>query len=192
MAGSANFTVVLDACVFYPANVRDLLIRCALHGLFHAKWSNMIHDEWIKNLRLNRPDIDENKLRATQHLMNQHILDAQVHDFEYLIDALNLPDPNDRHVLAAAIVGQADAIVTFNTKDFPHQNLAAHAIEVVHPDDFLLSLYDLYPIKILTIVQTIRSRLNNPTISADELLAKYEQVGLTGFAKVLQEAVGLI
>lgn len=98
-----NFTVVYDASVLYPAPLRDLLIWVAIKGLVRAKWTDQIQEEWLRNLLEQRPDLDERRLRRTQQLMNRALPDAHVSGYEDLISALELPDPDDRHVLAAAI-----------------------------------------------------------------------------------------
>ena len=119
---TSKFTVIYDACVLYPNYLRDILIQLAIADLFRAKWTNLIHDEWIRNLIENRPDLPKEKLNQVKDLMNSQVRDSLVTDFEQLIPSLALPDPNDRHILAAAIVAEADVIVTFNLKDFPDLN----------------------------------------------------------------------
>lgn len=99
---SSHFTVVYDACVLYPAPLRDLLLRLALTDLFRARWSDMIHDEWTRNLLAQRPDL-EAKLERTRTLMNAHVRDCLVTGFDHLIPSIELPDPDDRHVAATAI-----------------------------------------------------------------------------------------
>ena len=89
--------------MLYPAPVRDLLIHLALTDLFRGRWTNAIHDEWIRSVLKNRPDLTCAQLERTRDLMNAHVRDALVRDFEDLIPALSLPAPDDRHVLAAAI-----------------------------------------------------------------------------------------
>lgn len=97
---SSNFTVVYDACVLYPAPLRDLLMRLALTDRFRARWSNTIHDEWIRNLLKQRPELDPAALEKTRALMNSSVRDSLVEGFEHLIPAIELPDPDDRHVVA--------------------------------------------------------------------------------------------
>ena len=121
---SSHFTVVYDACVLYPAPLRDLLMHLALSDLYRARWSDMIHDEWTRNVLAIRPDLTQDQLKRTRQLMNTHVRDSLVSGFEYLIPSINLPDPDDRHVAAAAIHSGASLIVTFNLKDFP-----AHALK---------------------------------------------------------------
>lgn len=94
--------VLFDACVLYPAPLRDLLMHLSLSGLFRARWTNEIHEEWINNLLEQRPDLNRIQLERTRALMNTHILDALVENYETLTPKLSLPDPHDRHVLAAA------------------------------------------------------------------------------------------
>jgi predicted nucleic acid-binding protein len=115
-------------------------MQLALTDLFRARWSEEIHHEWMRNVLINRPDLSEEQLNRTKNLMNTHVRDAIVTNYEQLIPSLNLPDPNDRHVLAAAIRCQADVILTFNLKDFPKKTLALSDIEPQHPDEFILYL----------------------------------------------------
>lgn len=117
----ARFTAFYDANVLYPAELRNLLMHLALTGLFRAKWSADVHEEWISALLEKRPDLTRDNLERTRALMDLHAVDALVTGDEDLIPGLRLPDPNDRHVLAAAIRGQADVIVTMNLRDFPAQ-----------------------------------------------------------------------
>ena len=120
---SSNFTVIYDACVLYPAPLRDLLMRLALTDLYRARWTDMIHDEWIRNVLLQRPDLKREDLERTRSLMNANVRDSLVTGFAHLIPAIELPDADDRHVVAAAIHAGANLIVTFNLKDFPAEAL---------------------------------------------------------------------
>jgi hypothetical protein len=135
---ASSFTVILDACVLYPAPLRDLLMELAAGGLFRAKWTDEIHDEWTRNVLKDRPDLTPHQLARTRQLMDGAIMDPKVTGYERLIPSIALPDPHDRHVVAAAIRCSADAIVTFNLKDFPKDLLSEFDIEVQHPDEFIL------------------------------------------------------
>ncbi|MBA5636675.1 PIN domain-containing protein [Duganella sp. LX20W] len=192
MAGYFRYTAVLDACVLYPAPLRDLLISLAEEGLFRARWTKRIQDEWIRNLIAKRKDIAPEAVAKTAALMADAIEDAIIENADHLIDSLVLPDPDDRHVLAAAIVGHADAIITFNLKDFPESSIVVHGIEVLHPDDFLVAQYDLDSIKFLSVVKGLRARLRNPKKSPEELIATFEQQGIPQTCKLLREAIELI
>jgi predicted nucleic acid-binding protein len=166
----ANFTAVYDACVLYPAPLRDLLMELALTDLFRARWSDAIHQEWIRNVLKNRPDLAESQLLRTKAFMDANVRDALVTGFESLIPSLELPDESDRHVLAAAIRCGADVIVTFNLKDFPSEYLSSFGVEAQHPDEFMLYLVDLYPIQFCRAVEKVRQRLRNPPIDCERYL----------------------
>lgn len=101
------FVVLYDANVLYPSTLRDLLIRIAQAGLVQAKWTDEILDEVFDNLTANRPDLDPQKLARTRDLMNSAVRDCMVTGYEPLIEAIDLPDPDDRHVLDAAIKARA-------------------------------------------------------------------------------------
>lgn len=191
MAGSARYTAVLDANTLYPAPLRDLLLSLAVEGLYHARWTTEIHEEWCRNLVRKRPEI-EPRLGELVELMNRSVSDCLVQNYEGLIAGLVLPDPDDRHVLAAAIAGHADAIVTFNLKDFPADALEPHQIEAVHPDDFMLNQLELRPFEALAAIKKMRSRLTRPPQSAAELIATLERSGLPASAAHLRRAEALI
>lgn len=123
------FTVVYDANVLYPNTLRDLLLRIAQSGTVQAKWTNAILDEMTAALRRNRPDIPAEKTERLRELMNKAVRDCLVSGYEPLIEGLKLPDPDDRHVLAAAIQAGAQVIVTRNLKDFPAAGLEPWNIE---------------------------------------------------------------
>jgi len=108
----SRYTALLDANVLYPAPMRDLLLQLAVTDLFKARWSADIHREWIEALLREQPHRDRASLERTRDLMDRHTRDALVLGYEALIPTLTLPDPGDRHVLAAAITGRCDVIVT--------------------------------------------------------------------------------
>src|SRR4051812_24356614 len=109
---------VYDACVLYPFHLRNILLQCAVDGLVEARWTDEIHSEWIRNLTANSPLTIE-RLEATRDIMKSVLPEADVANYRDLISKLQLPDPDDRHVLAAAIAGKASIIVTWNLKHFP-------------------------------------------------------------------------
>ena len=126
---------LFDACVLFPPSLRDFLVWLAISGACRARWSGTIHDEWIRNVLVHRPTVLKDSLDRCRELMDESVPDSLVMGFEALVAGLALPDPDDRHVLAAAIHGRADCIVTFNLKDFPKSSLSPYRIEAVHPDD---------------------------------------------------------
>lgn len=182
----AALTALYDANVLYPAELRNLLMHLALIGLFQAKWSAHIHEEWISNLLKNRPDLTRAQLDRTRMLMDKHAVDALVTNYEDLIPGLHLPDPNDAHVLAAAIHGRVDVIVTMNLRDFPASIIGAFGIEVQHPDEFVLHLLDLAPAAVTVAAQNHRHSLRNPPKSVDEYLEALQRQGLPQTAAVLR------
>lgn len=187
----AKFSVIYDACVLYPAPVRDLLMQLALTDLFKARWTDQIHEEWI-NALLRRDQYDRSILERTRDLMDASVRDAKVTGYEDLIEALNLPDPNDRHVLAAAIKAGANAIVTFNLKDFPSYVLSKYGIEAIHPDEFVYSQIDLAPAVACAAIKRQRESLKNPPKAKDEFLAILQKQQLPQTVSALRAYIELI
>ena len=183
----SNFTVIYDACVLYPAPLRDLLMRLALTDLYRARWTDMIHDEWTRNVLKQRPDLKVEDLERTRSLMNAHVRDCLVTGFEHLIPSVELPDADDRHVLAAAIHGGASLIVTFNLKDFPPDQLKSYSLTAQHPDDFIVDLLDLQPAGVLSAAASHRLSLKNPPKTADEYLDTLLAQGLTQSVAVMRQ-----
>ena len=155
----SGFIVLFDACILYSAPVRDLVIELAIADLYRAKWTNKIHDEWIYNLGVNRPDLISNKLDKLRQIINESVPDSLVEGYESIAETLTLPDPGDRHVLAAAVKAQAQIIVTYNLKDFPSDSLTPFGIEAQHPDDFFLNQCDLRQNVFLSVIKKIRLSL---------------------------------
>ena len=180
-SGSATemaLVVVYDACVLFPAPVRDLLIRLGQTGVVRARWSNRILDEVFRNILRVRPELNESSLVRTRDLMNAAIADVVVEGFESIESSLSLPDENDRHVLAAAIRSGAQVIVTFNLRDFPSSALSAWGIEAVDPDAFVFDLIDLAPGAVTHAVREQARALKNPPRTAMELLDTLAVSGL--------------
>jgi predicted nucleic acid-binding protein len=184
---SSHLTVVYDACVLYPAPLRDLLLRLALKDRFRARWSNAIHDEWIHNLLKQRPELDRTTLEKTRALMDSNVRDSLVEDFEHLVPTIELPDLGDRHVVAAAIHSSADIIVTFNLKDFPTSALDRYNLGTQHPDDFIVDLFDLHPTSVLQALAEQRASLKKPPKTADEFLDILFRQGLTQTVSILKD-----
>lgn len=191
MAGSARYTAILDANVLYPQLVRDTLLSLAVERLYHARWTTTIHAEWMRHLAQDRPEIAA-KLPQLAERMNASVPDSLVTNYERLITSIDLPDPDDRHVVAAAIAGHADAIVTFNTKDFPADVLQPYGFEVQHPDEFVMNQLQLQKIPALSAIKKMRARWTNPARPAQELIEAFERRGLPMTADLLREAVTLI
>lgn len=139
-----------------------------------------------------RPDLEECDLQTTAEYMSKAVLDCKVENYEDLMDGLALPDVNDRHVLAAAIRCGADAIITFNLKDFPSKILAAYDIEVLHPDDFLFFQFELSNADLITSVQRIRARLKNPPIDVADYLSRLQSQGLPKTVSALKPFANIL
>lgn len=182
-------TVVYDACVLYPAPLRDLLMHLAVTDLYRAKWTDVIHDEWTRNVLKDRPDLKAEQLQRTRDLMNAHVLDSLVAGFEPLISDITLPDPDDRHVLAAAIHCGADVIVTFNLKDFPDGVLQPYGVRAQHPDEFLADQLQVDSSVFCAAVNRHRISLKNPPKEVEEYFKTLEAQGLADtVARLLQFA----
>lgn len=188
----SRFTVIYDACVLYPAPLRSFLMYLAVTDLYHARWTNEIHEEWMRSVVKDHPDISRDQVERIRDLMNLHVRDSLVTGYESLSDGLTLPDPDDRHVLAAAIHCGADTIVTFNLKDFPQEALKPHGIEAQHPDDFLNCQLDLAPHVVCAAAKKHRSSLKNPPMNVPEYLASLERQGLPQTVSILREFSELI
>jgi len=166
----ATFTAVYDACVLYPAPLRDLLMRLALTDLFRARWTKHIHEEWMRSVLRDRPDLKREQLERTRDLMDENVRDCVVTGYEPLMAGLTLPDSDDRHVLAAAIRAGASVIVTYNTSDFPEARLKSFGVEAQHPDVFITHLLDLAPGAVVAAAREQRAALRNPPVTVEKFL----------------------
>lgn len=167
--------VILDACVLFPAPLRDFLMHLALLDVFQARWTEQIHTEWIRNVLEIRPDLTEKQLNRTKDLMNLHVRDCLVENYEHLIENLSLPDEDDRHILAAAIKVKAEIILTFNLRDFPKQILEDFNLTAVAPDDFLLELFDSNSENFNKAFERQLESLKNPPKTVEELFQILEK-----------------
>lgn len=168
------------------------MIRLAQTRRFRARWTKHIQREWLTALQRHRPELDDAKLQRTMTLINQAVPDCLVTGYEHLIEQLSLPDPNDRHVLAAAIRSGAQTIVTTNLKDFPKAVLADFEIVPRHPDAFILDLADLDPAIVTTAAKLQRAALRNPPLSAETFVDTLQRQGLPGVASFLRSRIELI
>lgn len=176
------YVVVLDACVLFPNVLRDTLLSLAELELFQPLWSEEILDEVRRNVIAKR-NVDPAAIDRTLTLMNSSFDGALVEVRKPLIEELELPDLDDRHVVAAAISGGGQAIVTFNLTDFPKGQLQPHHIEAVHPDAFLLDQLDLAPTRVFAALIKQARRFRNPPMDLSGLLARLERCGVPGFVE---------
>ena len=181
------YTVVVDANVLYDAAARDLLIRFSMRGLVRVRWTEQILDECFHALRTSRADLHEDRLIRMRKLMCEAVPDCIITGHEPLVEAIQLPDIDDRHVVAAAVKSDAQAIVTFNTKDFPNESIARYHVEVIHPDDFFVNQIDLDPVAAIDLIRELAEDLKAPPRTPLEIVAGLEARGLAVTASRLRE-----
>ena len=164
----AVFPVLLDSCVLYPYELRDLLLEAAHNHLYRVHWSARILEDTVRNLLADGRTTQQQAARFSAE-MERVFPEALVEPPPGLADHLGC-DPGDRHVLAAAIAAKAEAIVTLNLRHFPTEVLAPLGIEAVTPDQFLCNLLDLDSGSIHGCLQAMAARQRNPTRNVQALL----------------------
>lgn len=157
-------------------------MRLAVSGLVRAHWSNQIHEEWMLNVVGNYSDISREDVEYTRSQMDRALPDAQVTGHKHLIEDLSLPDPDDNHVLAAAIHAETDYIITFNLEDnledFPDAKLRTHGVKAIHPDVLMSMLMSSSKEKLLKVVKRHRTSLRKPPLDREEYLEVLKATGL--------------
>ena len=176
------FSVLLDTSVLYPMYLRDTLLRVAEQGLYRPLWSQHILGELARSLR-DSAGIESDKVGGLVRLMASQFPDSEVNSYEALIESIELPDPDDRHVVAAAVKGGAGVIVTANVRDFPSDLEERYGVSVQSPDDFLLERLDEDPNVVRAAVSEQVRPYANPPMTIDELL---DRLGLPGFAAAVR------
>lgn len=165
-------------------------MRLALTDLFRARWSNDIHREWMEAVVRKKPHL-QGKLEKTRSLMDKHVRDCLVTGYESLISGLKLPDPDDRHVLAAAIRTQAELIITRNHRDFPAHVLEPYGIKTLGPDDFIMDLLDLNRKIVLTTMKGHQEILINPKLTPEEYCQYLNRQALEKTESFVRSAWGI-
>ncbi len=178
---------LLDANALYRATTRSVLLYLAVAGVYRARWSEAIQDEWVSAVLRNGPQIDPARIQRTRSLMDSHIPDASVSGYEPLIAGLALPDANDRHVLAAAIHGGASFIVTDNLRHFPGTALAPYQLMACTADRFVLGLLAGDGITVATAIGRDRANLRNPPMDVASYLGALVSSGLVETAAALRD-----
>ena len=169
---------VLDANVLYPAPLRDFLLRLAQLELFEPIWTKQIHLEWVNNLLKKRKDIDSNRVQRTVFLMNKSFPKANIKVGKELIESIELPDKDDRHVLGAGIKSNSKFIITNNLKDFPKKYLRSFHIEAIDPDQFVVKLIKIDADKVQKAFENQLHSLKNPPLKRDDLIGILVKNGL--------------
>ena len=183
MIHSVRFKAVLDTNVIFPIVIRDLLFWFAHYDLYTPKWSKHIFDEW-RDVML-RKGASEEEAEKRVNRANLAFPDALVQNYESLIEQLTLPDPRDRHVLAAAIKTNANVIVTNNLKDFPKDYLSSFGLLAKSADDFLTDIIDLNQKQAIEAFKEMVMNRKNPAMREFEVLASLRKCRLTDTANYL-------
>ena len=154
--------VIIDANLLYPFHLRNLLVQLGVDAVIAPRWTARIHAEWIGNL-VAAGRAPEERLLLTLDLMNGALPEADVQGWEARMDGLTLPDPDDRHVLAAALVSGARTILTLNLRDYPALALAPYGVVASHPDDFLCGLHNADPDLLRASTEAAQANLSRST-----------------------------
>lgn len=181
---------VCDACILYPFHLRNVIVQAGVDRLFHARWTDEIHDEWMRNPLANAPDLSVERLNATKKLMTIALPEATVSGYEKHIQTIGLPDPDDRHVVAAAIEAKATHILTWNLRHFPARVLKAYDLVRQTPDVFLADLYDRAPQLLLASLANARRNLSKSGLSAEGFLDVLREQKLIQIDKRLRGHLG--
>lgn len=175
----ATFPAFLDTCALFGAYLCDTLPRLAEAGAYRPLWSAGVLEELERNL-LER-GLPEEAVTYRIREMRRSFPDAEVRGYQTLTESMTC-DPKDRHVLAAAVRGDAEVLVTFNTGDFPDTATSVHDITVVHPDDFLLDQLDLYPGATVASLRAQARSYKAPDMDIEDLLGRLASAGVPKFA----------
>lgn len=178
----AGFGAVLDACVLVPVALCDTLLRLAEYELYRPVWTSQILHETRRAIVEVHPDLDPSRVDARLQAMNQAFEDACVTQWDRLIDDITLPDPDDRHVVAAAIRGRAELIVTANLRDFPSNVLDPLGLHALSADDFLLDQLDLHPPTTIHLLHEQAADQLRPPTTIHQILDALAAAGTPRFA----------
>lgn len=179
----ARFAAFLDTCVLVPIGTADLLLRLAEAGLYRPLWNNVVLQELERVLVEVHPQLPEERARHRVGMMRDHFEDALVEGWEPLQDGCTLPDPHDVPILAAAIAGRADVLVTENLNDFPEETLAQLGLHAVSLDAFLLDQLDLSESTTIRVLGELAAARRNPPATVREVLDQLSRSGAPGFTE---------
>lgn len=178
----AIFAAVLDACVMVPVALCDTMLRLAEERMYRPIWSDRILAEAADAISRIHPDIPVELIERRVAYMNETFPGARVEGFAQIESGLILPDPDDRHVVAAALRSRADAVVTANVRDFPVDVLDELELEVIPPDAFLLSQLDMRSAVVMSVLEAQAAATRNPRRSFDDVLTALSRAGAPDFA----------
>lgn len=163
------FSALLDSCVLFPFALRDTLLRVAEVGIYRPRWSSQILDDVRRSLVGRYPDKPAERFDSMLATMREAFEDALIEGHEAMIESMT-NDPNDRHVLAAAVTGRVDVIVTHNVKDFPLKSCEPYGVDVQTPDEFLIHAFHLDPDLVTDVLRNQAQDKQAPPIELEELL----------------------
>lgn len=176
--------LLLDTCVLYPTVMREVLLGVARTGAFTPLWSSRILEEWARAARKLGPG-GETLARGEIALLQANWPGASVTWKPSLESRLWLPDPDDIHVLAAAICGSADSIVTLNAKDFPRNILAEEGLKRIDPDTLLFTLWQQDPAPVSQVAETVRQEAERLSAQPWDLRKLMKKARLPRLGKAL-------
>ena len=183
---TADYKIVLDACVLANAMVCDLYLRLAEHPrMLIPRWSEQILSETYTT-HTEKLDWDSTLAESFRNAVKRAFPDANIKGYEELIPLMT-NDEKDRHVLAAAVRDKVDLIVTFNLRDFKPEHLEKWGIRAVHPQDYLLTLYSINPAVVFAKITAIASKQK---ADLESLIIKLG-VSLPDFSEKLLEDMGI-
>ncbi|MBG0815488.1 PIN domain-containing protein [Planomonospora sp. ID82291] len=180
--------VVLDSSVLFPNTLRDVLLTLAENELYRPVWSSAILEEVRRNVLAKRR-VAPAAFDRTLRLMSMAFEGAEVEGWEEYVDALTLPDPDDRHVLAAALASSAQVIVTANLDDFPDKTVNFYDVQAIHPDTFLMDLLDAFPGLVVNILRERATAYRRPPTDLGGLLTRLDRAGVSGFTEEVRRLV---
>ena len=175
---------VLDACVLYPTVLREILIGAAEAGLYTPLWSERILEEWAR-ATAKLGTAEQAFARGEIAVLKAAFPEAAIARHQGLEARLHLPDENDIHVLATAISGSADAIITLNARDFPRGVLAGEGLARRDPDGFLWELWSHHPDTLGAVAEAARLRAERGLGTAQPLRALLKRARLPRLGKAL-------
>ena len=186
IAAHQSPVVFCDANVLYGSLLRDLLMWLGVRRNLRLRWTVQVQEEWTRNLLAHRPDLLPEQLVRTCEQMNRAIPDALVPAGREE-ESYDLPDPADRHVLAAALACEAEVLLTFNIRDFPASAVPAE-LKVAHPDLYLTAYFQTHPQAVTAALRSLRANLKRPPLSVTEVVEALKKAGLPQLAGALQQA----
>lgn len=177
--------VLYDANLLYPFHLRNLLVQLGVHHIVRPRWTDAIHEEWTRTL-VASGKVPRERLLHTRDIMKRVLPEADVQDYAHRMVGFTLPDPDDGHVVAAALEGRAGTILTFNLRHFPAEILAPLGLVALDPDEYLCQLHGVDPEAIAAVIEAARVNLSRTAPDPTAFLDALERQRLPAFAARLR------